>query len=114
MLHSAEIVVLWRIMEMIHSGDLTKLQGLRSVAFLHDADEFSAALRNYGFDLGGIAPDNYLDYSHVSSCVVGDCVVVVVNTPIWSLDGNVTDVFVEIEIRRSTDTIYVVRGHDAM
>lgn len=99
---------------MIHSGECAKLQGLRSVGFLHDADESFGALRTYGFDLGGRAPDNYVDYSHVSSCVIDDCVVLVVNTPIWSLDGNVTDVFVEIEVRRSTDTIYIILGHDVM
>lgn len=114
MLQSAEIVVLWRIMEMIHSADVTRLRGLRSIAFLHDADALFAALKTYGFELAERAPDNFLDHTHVSSSVVGGEVVLVVNTPIWSLDGKVTDVFVEIEIRRSTDTAYVIRGHDVM
>lgn len=114
MLHSAEIVVLWRIIEMIHCADVTRLRGLRSVAFLHDADAFFAALKTYGFELADRAPDNFLDHSHVSSSVAGDEVVLVVDTPIWSVDGNATDVFVEIEIRRSTDTVYVIRGHDVM
>lgn len=114
MLYSSEIVALWRIMEIIHAGEYIKVDGIKSIKFLHDIDQFFIALKKYGFSLGGKVPNNFLEYSHMSSCVLDHEVVIVINTPLWSMEGILTDVFVEIEIRRSTDTIYIIRGHGIM
>lgn len=113
MLNPSEIVITWEILRNICVGNGDIIEKISNVKFLHSKEDFLNSLRLYDVRIGP-PPVDFLNYATLQGIASSEMVSISAILPIWDLDGNKTDVTLEIEINRSNSSYFIIRGHDIL
>lgn len=113
MLSPSEIIITWEILRNISAGNEDIISRMDNVRFLHSKEYFFSSLRSYGFEIG-LPPFDFLNHATLQGIASREMVSISAILPIWDLNGNKTDVTVDIEINRSNSSFFIIRGHDIL